>query len=737
MATDLAGLIALFQRRAFGEVVAAGKVLAAQYPGEPLIPVIVGAAHTECAAWAEAEAAFREALALAPDSIDAHYNLALTLHRQGRLAAAERAYHEALRLAPAHLHAANNLAVVLNDLERHAEAHQILTQVLAVQPEFVDSLVNLGITLKHLAQPQPARAALERALARDPDCAEGWYNLGLVLADLQMLEAAVEAFGKAASLAPEHRAARANLGQALANLGRLEDAAAVYEHSLTLAPDDAQTWTGLGLVRLDRGDPAGAIAAWERALACDPACHRALGLKRFNQLCLADWSSTDVIPPPPVGRLPRGTIGSPLSFIALVDDPGLHRRIAEISAKDTFPVLAAEPFGPPPASSDRLRIAYLSADFNNHPVAQLITGVFAAHDRARVEIFALAHSRFPRDEMTDRIAASVDHFIDIGAMSDRAVAELARHHGFDVAIDLTGHTRGSRTGALAHRLAPVQIAHLGYPGTIGAPFIDYLIADVHVIPPTEREHYAERLLLMPGSFQPNDDQRPLSSEPLTRAQFGLPETGFVFCCFNNTYKITAAEWDIWMVLLGEVPGSVLWLSRPAAVAEANFRREAAARGIDPARLVFADRVDYDVHLARHGLADLFLDTFNYNAHTTASDALWGGLPVLTLAGRSFAARVASSVLHAADLPELVTATHAEYGARALALAREPARLGILKARLAAARRTCALFDTRRYTSNLEAGLALATRRARAGLPPEDLVMPDCGATGLRRWSGGR
>lgn len=692
MAANVGELIALFQRGAFEDVIAAAKVLAARHPAEPLILVVAGAAHAERAAWAEAEAAFRKALALAPDSVDAHYNLARTLQRQDRPEAAEPHYRETLRLAPAHHHAANNLAIVLREQHRAMEAHQILAKVLAAQPDFVDALVNLGVTLIHLNQPASARAALERALARDPACAEAWENLGLVLADLQLAE----------------------------------DSAVAYERCLALVPGNAKAWTGLGLARLDRRDTVGAIAAWDRALAVDPDCHIALGLKRFNQLRLADWSSTGAIPPPPEGKRPRGTIGSPLSFIALVDDPALQRRIAEATAAQAFPAVTPVPFARPAATPDRLRIAYLSADFNNHPVAQLMAGVFAIHDRARVEVFALAHSRDQRDPMTERIAASVDHFIDIAAMSDHAVAELARRNAFDVAIDLTGHTRGSRTGAFAHRLAPVQIAHLGYPGTVGAPFFDYLVADAHVISPAERPHYNEHMLLMPGSFQPNDDQRPLATEALTRAQFGLPEAGFVFCCFNNIYKITAAEWDVWMGLLAEVPGSVLWLPRPGAQAEANLKREAAARGVAPERLVFAESADYAIYIARHGVADLFLDTFTYNAHTTASDALWGGVPVLTLAGRSFAARVAASVLHAADLPELVTTTREEYAALALALASDPARLAALKARVAAARHGSALFDTRRYTRNLETGLAMAVARARAGLPPEDLAVPDCG-----------
>ena len=305
-------------------------------------------------------------------------------------------------------------------------------------------------------------------------------------------------------------------------------------------------------------------------------------------------------------------------------------------------------------------------------------------------------------------------------MSDRAAAELARHPGFDVAIDLTGHTRGSRTGALAHRLAPVQIAHLGYPGTIGATFIDYLIADVHVIPPTEREHYAERLLLMPGSFQPNDDQRPLSSEPLTRAQFGLPETGFVFCCFNNNYKITPELFDLWMRLLHKVPDSVLWLLSDNPKVVENLQREANARGISPERLVFAPRANVAEHLARQKAADLFLDTIPCNAHTTASDALWVGLPVLTCTGTSFASRVAASLLMAQGLDELVTDNLGAYEGKALELAQDPGKMRTLRRKTEEAIETGLLFNTPELTRAIERSFEQAYGRAHEGKEPDHI-----------------
>lgn len=726
----VAELIALFQRGAYGDVITAAARLRAALPHEPLIEVVAGAAHAERGEWEAAEARYSRALAIAPESVDAHYNLANALQRQGKLAAAEQSYRAVLASVPGHPQACNNLGAVLRSQLRPAEARTVLEHVLALHPGFVDALVNYGITLRDLLELDAARAALEQAVTLSPECADGWYNLGVVMADSRDLESAVGAFEKARDLRPAHRESTANLGQALANLGRPAEAVAAYQQGLRFAPDCPQILTALGLAWLDLDHAEQAIATWDQALANDPDYYRALGLKRFNQLSIGDWSTTSPLPDPPGRPGVTGSMGSPMSFIVLDDNPARQRRIAELCAAEAFPQVQRPSLPAAPRSScSRLRIAYLSADFNNHPVAQLMVGVLAAHDRARFEVFAYAHSADPRDAMTDRIEASVDHFIDIAGMSDSAVASLAHSHRLDLAIDLTGHTRGGRTALLAHRIAPVQVAHLGYPGTIGASFVDYLVADANVIPPEQRQHYCESLLMLPGSFQPNDNSRALSTEPLSRAAFGLPDRtadggGFVFCCFNNTYKIGPREWDVWMRLLASLPGSVLWLSRPGRQAQASFEHEALARGIDPARLVFAEKLDYAVHLARHRLADLFLDTFNYNAHTTASDALWGGLPVLTKAGRGFAARVATSVLHAVGLPELVTTSVADYEALALALARDPLRLGALRARLANELHTSALFDTQRYTRNLEQGFAMAAARHTAGLPPADLDVPD-------------
>jgi len=367
-------------------------------------------------------------------------------------------------------------------------------------------------------------------------------------------------------------------------------------------------------------------------------------------------------------------------------------------------------------SHDKIRLAYLSADYRAHATAFLMAGVFESHDRNRFETVAISYSTDDKSPTRARLERGFDRFIDVRMKSDAEVAGILRDMEIDIAVDLKGYTAESRPGILAHRGAPVQAHYLGFPGTMGVDYVDYLIADPIVVPEAHREFYTESIAYLPDTYQCNDSKRFITERTPLRLQVGLP-SGFVFCCFNNNHKIMPEMFDIWMRLLGAVEGSVLWLLQDSAVVAANLKREARARGIAPERLIFAPRVDQGAHLARQRLADLFLDTLPYNAHTTASDALWAGLPVVTALGSTFAGRVAASLLHAAGLPELVTASVWEYEALALKLAREPAALAGVKAKLRANRDTCALFDTARITRNLEFAYATMWERQQHGLPP--------------------
>jgi len=366
----------------------------------------------------------------------------------------------------------------------------------------------------------------------------------------------------------------------------------------------------------------------------------------------------------------------------------------------------------------RIRLAYLSADLYNHATAHLMAELFERHDRTRFELIALSFGPDRRDAMRSRLASAFDRFIDVRHLGDEAIAAYARELGVDIAVDLKGFTIDARPGIFAWRAAPVQVSYLGYPGTLGMESMDYVIADRQLASLADAAFYSEKLVRLPYSYQPNDTGRGIAAILPSRASQGLPEAGFVFCCFNNNYKISPAVWDIWMRLLHQVPGSVLWLLEGNELAVANLRAQAVRSGVAPQRLVFAARAPLDVHLARHRLADLFLDTLPYNAHTTASDALWAGLPVLTLKGHSFAGRVAASLLHAVGLPELVTHNAQDYEALALQLAGDPARLAGFCGKLAIQRDVAPLFDTQRLRLHLESAYEVMYRRSQDGLPPE-------------------
>src|SRR5262249_39339191 len=384
---------------------------------------------------------------------------------------------------------------------------------------------------------------------------------------------------------------------------------------------------------------------------------------------------------------------SPFVALGYLDDQALLRQCAENYVKNKIGKVPVSLWRGGGWRNDRIKIAYLSADFHRHATAYLMAELFERHDRARFELIGVSFGPDDRSDMRARLVSAFDRFVDVRAKSDAEVARLLSELKVDIAVDLKGYTQDCRPRILAHRPVPIQVNYLGFPGTMGADFIDYVIADEVVLPFDQQPFYSERIVHLPDCYQPNDRRRQIAGRTPARTEVGLPERGFIFCSFNNNWKIAPEVFDVWMRLLKAIGGSVLWLLRGNATAEQNLRKEAAARGVDPERLVFAPRIKLEDHLARHRLADLFLDTLPCNAHTTASDAFWAGLPVVTCRGKAFAGRVAASLLHAIGLPELVTSNMADYEALALTLACDPARLRDIKAKLARNRDTAPLFDT--------------------------------------------
>lgn len=649
----------------------------------------LGTARQRLGRWEEALASYERAIALKPSLVDAHINRGAALAEAGRLEAAIAAYDQALAVQPGHAGAMLDRAIVLRRLGRVVEAIAGFDAVVALEPESVRALVARASALREMNRLNDALASFDRALALRPDLLPALRGTAAVLVAQRRFAEALAAYDRIVARAPEDAEAHASRGEALLHLGRLDEALASFDRALVLKPDFA-------------------------FLA---------GLRLHVRMRMCDWRRFDDDLTVLCDAVRRGAkVSPPLLFLTLSDDPLLQRRCAEawVAGRDLAP--ASLPGLEPPTRGGRIRLGYFSTDLCNHPVGHLIGECLERHDRARFELTAFAFGPDTGDDVQRRLRAAVDHWIDVRALGDSDVAQLARARGIDIAVDLNGFTLGARPRIFGYRPAPVQVAYLGYAGTSAMPGMDYLLADTTVIPDAERRHFSEKVVLLPHSYYVTPSARP---EPaaVTRDACGLPESGFVFCCFNNTHKITPDVFAAWMRILGRVDGGVLWLLEDNPFMAANLRAAAAQHGVAPERLVFAPRTSLETHAARHRLADLFLDTAPYNAHTTATDALWFGLPVVTCPGASFASRVAASLLHAIDMAELIAPTRAAYEALAVSLATEPARLAAVRERLRRNRATTPLFDCARFTRHLEAAYGAMMERARAGLPPDHIVVP--------------
>lgn len=584
-------------------------------------------------------------------------------------------------------------------------------------PPSIDELEQVylrGAALFQQGDLQGAAQAFNQILQQAPDVAPAHNGLGLCLYSMGNRADALARFEAAIRADPFFASAHLNRGMVLRDLGKLDAALASMEKAVALDPRNPNAHGNRGMVLTEMQQPGAANACFERCLQLDPDFPDVAGLRLLNKVYACDWVRLDYEIADLMDKVARGVRATPpWPLLGLTDSAALKRKVAEAWVRTKCP--EKSDLGPIKAyeGHQRIKLGYFSADYHRHATAHLIAELFERHDRAKFEVIAFSFGEDTGDDMQRRIAAGCTRYIDVRSRGDRDIAALARKLEIDIAIDLKGFTLENRIGIFAHRAAPIQVNYLGYPGTLGAPYIDYIIADDVVIPESAKGFYSEKVVNLPGSYQCNDRKRAVSKRMFTRAEAGLPETGFVFCCFNNNFKIVPGIFEIWARILNAVPGSVLWLIEDNPTAAANLKRHAPAFGLDPARLIFAPRIPPDEHLARHKLADLFLDTLPYNAHTTASDSLWVGVPLVTCPGESFPARVAASLLTAVDMPELITPTLADYEALAIALAQDPARLQGLKDRLAATRGTAPLFDTDAFTRNIEAAYVrmLDTHRA--------------------------
>jgi len=661
----------------------------------------------------EAIESFRLATLANPSFPAAHNNLGNVLLESGRQEEAVAAFERAIHIDPAHAGAHQNLGVALTRLRQFEAAVASLSRAIALKPDFADAHNNLGIAYAELQRMDDAIASYKRALQLNPGLARAHNNLGNALRQNGALDAALDCYARAIQADPRFAEAYNNLGLLLRVLRRGPEALESFKRAVQANPRFADAHSNLGVTFADLRQREQAIESFTRALELEPD-HALARSQRMHQLArLCDWDAlaADADKIETLGL--TGGIVPPFAMLSLEDEPARHRVRAERFAAATYPLTPAPDFPRPAVKPKRLRIGYFSADISNHAMMYLLAGLFEAHDRDRFELYAYSLGPPNNDAMRARVEAAFDIFRDVGANSDQAIAGLARADAIDIAVDLNGYTERNRLGIFAQRAAAVQINYLGYPGTSCADFMDYIIADRTIIPAEARQHYSERIIYLPHAYQANDDKRVIAPLTLRRADFGLPDDTFVFCCFNNSYKITPAEFDIWMPLLAKTPGSVLWLLAADERTQTNLRTHAARRGVDPSRLVFAAPLPLAEHLARHALADLFLDTFNYNAHTTASDALWAGLPLVTMAGRGFAARVAASLLTTVGLPELIAEDKAAYAQLAFELATDKSRLDSIR-RTLKANRVGPPFDTKRFTRQLESGYRQAYDAWRSG-----------------------
>jgi len=708
----------------------------------------------------EAENAYREVLKVQPENPGAIFLFGLCHHQRGDHESAITLMDIALEMNPAMPQAHYNRGLALHDLRRYDEAVASYQRAIELQSSYPQAWNNRGNALKELDRLPEALASYDRAIALAPDFAEAHTNRGNVLKELRRFDEALASHDAALRLRPDYPEAQCNRGNVLTSLERYDEAVAAYDSAIALKPDYADAYLNRGciLYLFIKNKKEEALLSFNKAVEYQPntaeayemrgnlmlsAQQNVQGLMDLQRACelderiesrvvfqlmltkrmLCDWEGMERLQRIVDSHQVTGwTALAPftgLSVLASLEQQAYYSRsyVERSVPPSETPLWQGEKY-----AHRRLRVGYLSSDLRGHAVAYLTAGMFEHHDRERFEAHAFYTGPATDDSWHQRIHAAVEQFHVVENLNDAALAEMIRAMEIDILIDLNGHTRAARTVALAKRPAPVQVSYLGFPGTMGAGYIDYIIADPVVIPAEARDFYSEKTVWLPDTFQVNDNRKQIAETARSRAEFGLPETGFVFCCFNNSYKITPFQFDLWMRLLQEIKGSVLWFSESDPAASASLRREATRRSVDASRLIFTERMPLADYLASYRQADLFLDTFGYNAGTTASDALWAGLPVLTCLGETFAQRMAGSLLHAVGLPELVTGSPDQYEALALALATDQARLATLRERLTSNRTTHPLFDTRRFTRHLEQAYLAMQQRVDAGLPPDHLVI---------------
>lgn len=672
-----------------------------------------------------AVASYDRAIALNPHYAKAYNFRGTALQALMQLDAAVASYDRAIAISPEFAEAYNNRGIALQAMNQLEAAVASYDQAISVKPEYAEAYNNRGFALQAMSQLEAALASYDRAIVLKPDLVEAYNNLGTTLRERNQLDIALQYWQRAIAIKPDYLEAYQNCGNLFLQLRQFDAAVNIFKRAINISPDYALAYYCLGNAFRGLKKYNDALQNFDKALEISPDYAFLYGLRLHTKMQMCYWDNIDHEVVEIKNKiLSNEKAADPFSIHNLHDSLELHKKSAELFAKVRFPVNSSLGKTVKPSSRDKIRIGYFSADFGEHPVAYLTAELFENHDKSRFEIIAFSFGYHVNNEMHQRLTAAFDRFIDINNMTDKEVAKLSRELQIDIAVDLGGYTQDCRTGIFAYRAAPIQVNFLGYLGTMGADYIDYIIADKNIIKPEVQNYYSEKIVYLPW-YQPNDSKRKVATINYTRSDFGLPDHGFVYCCFNNSYKINPPVFNCWMRILKSTDDSVLWLlADDNSSVSSNLKKEAALRGVYGERLVFGKRIEVSEYRARYRQADLFIDTLPYNAHTTASDALWVGLPVLTCMGESFASRVAASLLIPLGLPELITTTLDDYEQMAIELATNAEKLAAIKQKLHFNRLTTPLFNTPLYTKHLEAAYIRMFERYQTDLPPDHIYIED-------------
>ena len=632
-------------------------------------------------------------------------------------------FNKAIGIKPDYIDAYFNIGKTQRELGRYDDAIQSYSKCLALNPRYADALINRGnVYLQDLHENERALSDFQQFLKLSPEAWYGFYNLGNALKALQDYDLAIENYQLAIQLNPDFFDSYLNAGVALDKLKRYDLALKNYELVIALNPNYAEAHANYGdtLRSLNKHDEA--LKNYHSAFKLKPGIDFLPGSFIHTKMHLCDWENYEGLVSEFINELePSRMTSVPFNVLSLTDNPKIQRFHTENYVNKKLPLSYRLSKLSKYSMHSKIRIAYFSADFREHPVSYLTAELFELHDRDRFEVIAFSFGVDTQDNLRKRLEKGFDQFIDVKDKTDQEIAILAREMEIDIAIDLGGFTQDSRTNIFAMRAAPIQLSYIGYLGTMGAEYFDYLIAEPTIIPQDQQQYYSEKIVYLP-SYQVNDTKREISNRVFTPEELGIPRNGFVFCCFNNIYKITPSTFDSWMRILKGVDQSVLFLLDANETATKNLKKEAEARGVSSDKLVFAKHLPLPEYLARYRIADLFLDTLPYNAGTTASDALRMGLPVLTQMGQSFASRMAASLLNAVGLPELITTTQEEYESLAISLAKNPVEIQKIKNKLAANLPASDLYNTQKFTRNIEAAYQSMYQRYQNDLPPDNIYV---------------